>query len=488
MKKLGLLLLSSIVVIGLYGCDDKGMTIGSGGECRTSRDCPHPTLYKCEVKLGMCVEVNPAHCFNYTKDDDESDEDCGGRACEACADGRMCKANSDCISNLCEENICISVACDSDEKCKDSGGHSCNMNTHTCNTCKDGIMNGLETSRDCGGPDCEKCNAGLGCSAHSDCLSGACNSNHVCEESVCQDDESCPDSYVCNSGVCISCTDTSKNGTETDVDCGGSNCPACQDGKACIANTDCISNNCDGGTCRQKPIDTCTNGTQDNGETDVDCGGPCAQCAVGQKCSVPKDCRSWTCQDNTCQGQDCETVISNEVLINEVFTNPDPASPMHHSSSNQMKYIELYNASAKRANIGELHVSVKRSDGTTARVALSGCLDTKRYMVIYPQGEKLEALDIDALSVASPEITGALDSAGAYQLELVNTRSNVAVHKVQLPDMNAKKGISAARPASPTSGDNGEVFVEHNTIKADDGNSENPYSPGLSNSTGVPFG
>ena len=483
MRKLGFLLLSTIAVIA-FGCDDKGMTIGSGG-CRTSKDCPHPLLYKCDFALGRCVEVNPAHCFNYTKDEDESDQDCGGASCERCADGLMCLANADCASNVCEENLCASVACDSDVTCTSSGGHSCNLNTHTCNTCNDGIMNGMETAKDCGGP-CGKCNAQLGCRENSDCLSDTCVGG-VCSDSRCQGDDDCPANYTCDAGVCISCFDTIKNGTETDIDCGGA-CPACQDNRACGSNTDCISANCEAGFCKPKQ-NLCANGAQDAGETDVDCGGPCAQCSVGKKCSAPKDCRSWICQDGSCQGADCETVIANEVVINEVFTNPDTAAPMHHSSSNQMKYIELFNSSGKRTNIGELHIAVKKDGGSAAKIALAGCLDPNRYLVIYPQGEKLEALDLDATSAASAELAGALPDAGAYQVELVNTLQNVAVHKAKLPDMNAHKGISAARPASPTVDENKcDIFVDHNAIKPDDGTSENPYSPGLSNSIGIPLG
>ncbi len=484
MRKLGFLLLSAFAVMSL-GCDDKGMTIGSG-ECLSSQDCPHPTLYKCVHSLGVCVEANPGHCFDYVQNEDETDVDCGGMSCDACAEGAMCGSNSDCVSGLCEEGACVSVACDSDAKCAESGGHSCNLDSHTCNTCKDGVMNGLETARDCGGP-CGKCGPGLGCRADSDCLSGSCASG-VCSDTMCRSDGECPDRYMCASGgICIACIDNIRNGTETDTDCGGSSCPACADGKACAGNSDCLTGNCESGICKPK-VDLCKNGAQDPGETDVDCGGPCAQCGVGKKCGSERDCTSWMCQEGTCQGVACETVIANEVLINEVFTNPDTGAAMHHSSSKQMKYIELYNSSAKRANIGELHIAVRKADGSTGRISLAGCLDANRYLILYPQGEKLEALDLDAISVASADVSGAIDSTAAFKVELVNTRSSVAVHKVQLPDMSARKGISAARPASPAVNEGAEVFVEHSSIKADDGTSENPYSPGLSNSIGVPMG
>jgi len=46
-----------------------------------------------------------------------------------------------------------------------------------------------------------------------------------------------------------SCSDGIKNGDETDVDCGGSSCPACSAGKACSANSDCAGGSCVAGVC-----------------------------------------------------------------------------------------------------------------------------------------------------------------------------------------------------------------------------------------------
>jgi hypothetical protein len=45
------------------------------------------------------------------------------------------------------------------------------------------------------------------------------------------------------------CTDSVKNNAETDVDCGGSSCPKCSNGKLCSAASDCSSNVCSSGTC-----------------------------------------------------------------------------------------------------------------------------------------------------------------------------------------------------------------------------------------------
>jgi hypothetical protein len=46
-----------------------------------------------------------------------------------------------------------------------------------------------------------------------------------------------------------SCDDEVWNGSETDVDCGGGECPTCPDGSSCEVNADCESENCSGAVC-----------------------------------------------------------------------------------------------------------------------------------------------------------------------------------------------------------------------------------------------
>ncbi len=46
-----------------------------------------------------------------------------------------------------------------------------------------------------------------------------------------------------------SCSNGVRDGDETDIDCGGGACPACANGRACVASRDCVSLVCTGGTC-----------------------------------------------------------------------------------------------------------------------------------------------------------------------------------------------------------------------------------------------
>ncbi len=111
-----------------------------------------------------------------------------------------------------------------------------------------------------------------------------------------------------------SCENATRDGDETDVDCGGT-CPACGDGKACSTPVDCASGNCAGGTC--VPLSSCADGVKNGTESDIDCGGGCPlACAIGQACKQTSDCKSGACAGGICtcipttcaqQGKNCGT-------------------------------------------------------------------------------------------------------------------------------------------------------------------------------------
>lgn len=73
------------------------------------------------------------------------------------------------------------------------------------------------------------------------------------------------------------CTDGIQNQGETGVDCGGP-CPACVSCSDGIQNQGETGVDC-GGPC--PACATCSDGNQNQGETGVDCGGPCPACPSG---------------------------------------------------------------------------------------------------------------------------------------------------------------------------------------------------------------
>jgi pentapeptide repeat protein len=105
--------------------------------------------------------------------------------------------------------------------------------------------------------------------------------------------------------VCIpSCTDGVKDNDESDVDCGGG-CGQCNIGQVCAQDQDCMSFACPSGVC----VASCHDGIQNGDETDVDCGGGgidgefgggCNGCHLGSNCVVYTDCRSSECTAGVC--------------------------------------------------------------------------------------------------------------------------------------------------------------------------------------------
>ncbi len=140
-----------------------------------------------------------------------------------------------------------------------------------------------ESDVDCGGNDCPGCASGENCSGDSDCASKKCNQQLL----------------TCNSPTC---TDQVQNGNETDVDCGGANCDACADGKKCTFETDCKSGVCSGSGQMTCQVPSCTDTVKNGSESDVDCGGTCTQkCGLGKGCNGTGDCSSGNCTAKQCQ-------------------------------------------------------------------------------------------------------------------------------------------------------------------------------------------
>ena len=49
-----------------------------------------------------------ATCSDDVQNGDETDVDCGGPVCPACADGKKCVLSRDCASSVCTDGICDS--------------------------------------------------------------------------------------------------------------------------------------------------------------------------------------------------------------------------------------------------------------------------------------------------------------------------------------------------------------------------------------------
>jgi hypothetical protein len=105
----------------------------------------------------------------------------------------------------------------------DAGAASCSVPTLHC----DGTA--CNTASDCPAPT-------------KTCFAAACNSFCCATVSAAWGTACSGASYCDGNGHCVKkwCTDGTKNGDETDVDCGGS-CPPCASGNACLVDADCVT-------------------------------------------------------------------------------------------------------------------------------------------------------------------------------------------------------------------------------------------------------
>jgi streptogramin lyase len=262
-----------------------------------------------EHYMTFWVDDDSTGTGNRVKNGDGTTFVCGG-GCSLCAAGAECRSASECQSKICS-----------------APGGDAGASTCQAATCTDDVENGNETAVDCGGPTCPHCADGLSCTAASDCQSGFCT----------------PSTAPVGASTCQTptCSDGFKNGTETDVDCGGSTCPHCATGLSCHGGTDCQSGFCTltGGAGLTCQAPTCSDGFKNGDETDVDCGGPaCSPCLTGKKCTAPSDCEFGVCKSNVCAvdicGSQCSgTCTASGCLVTGQITefpvpnaaqNPDP--------------------------------------------------------------------------------------------------------------------------------------------------------------------
>ena len=241
--------------------------IKNGAE--TDIDCGGPDAPRCATGKA-CVETSdcnnvlctdlvcqPVTAGDGLKNGTETDVDCGGAEAPACATGQTCLVTADCDNVLCTDSVCqpptaVDGLKNGTETAKDCGGgeptnaprcptgQAC-IETADCDkvlctgqlcqppTAVDGIQNGTESDKDCGGgapTNARRCNENEMCGEGSDC-----------------------DSRFCTAGICEPRKAGRKDGDETDIDCGGLVAPACNWGLGCALNDDCESNRCVAGTC-----------------------------------------------------------------------------------------------------------------------------------------------------------------------------------------------------------------------------------------------
>lgn len=113
------------------GCGTETITVGEGcrggdGFCLEDGTCGECTMgSQCNSETcsgGLCVPMN---CTSGTKNEDETDIDCGG-SCAPCMNGDDCLADTDCTSGACDDSVMPAqcAPCGSQNPCP--GAQFCN--------------------------------------------------------------------------------------------------------------------------------------------------------------------------------------------------------------------------------------------------------------------------------------------------------------------------------------------------------------------------
>ena len=164
---------------------------------------------------------------------------------EGCDDGNQ--DNSDGCLNTCALASCgDGYVYEGFETCDDGNVDNSDECLNSCQPAKCGDGYVREGVEGCDDGDQDNSDACL-----SDCTPASCGDGFVHEGvEVCDDGNEVDDDGCANDcSAPASCVDAIKNGDETEVDCGGKNCPGCLDGQACEVGTDCASGYCAGGQC-----------------------------------------------------------------------------------------------------------------------------------------------------------------------------------------------------------------------------------------------
>ena len=312
-------------------CEDAGGPLCGailGHACYVGQTCQHDSNCEagnvCDTSTKQC-----ASCFDQERNGDETDVDCGGKSsrCEACADGKKCDRNGDCVSNMCVRG--------------------------TCSSCFNGIQDGDEIDVDCSG-SCEKpCPLLAKCKNHTDCVTKQCTNGTCvsrsreieCESTcggprcrflgiLCLEGETCEKDQDCLTGLrCIEekCTNCNTPESKFDVRCG-----PLEDGMWCQSGKDCRSGMCKGAG-PTRLCSSCWNGILDGSEMAIDSGGDCEKkyslkAGVGETCWKNDDCATGFCNETMQSTEDynitfedkyCSAKTFERKCTNGIFDGPE---------------------------------------------------------------------------------------------------------------------------------------------------------------------
>ncbi len=285
---------------------------GAGGGCSAPADCPG-TDTVCRQRTCTATVCGFVDAPAGTPTDSQNTGDCLREICDGMGtvttepdDLDTLEDNNDCTTDLCNAGMPENVALSPGAACASNGGKVCDG----MSACVECVMPSDCTSLVCASNQCvpAACIDTVKNGSETDVDCGGADCAPCVDGLACVVSDDCANK-VCTFNVCqaATCTDAIENGTETDVDCGGT-CAPCGPSQGCNQDTDCVGGSCSGSVC----LETCSDSILNNNETDIDCGGPaCSPCADGETCSVGTDCTSKICDNGACAIPTCADTVQN---------------------------------------------------------------------------------------------------------------------------------------------------------------------------------
>ncbi|WP_136927864.1 hypothetical protein [Polyangium fumosum] len=284
-------------------CNDMGVCTG----CGSDTDCPGDDFcrdWSCMEKQCVATPLNEGLLLP------QSEQSSGNCKVKVCQGGKVVTI-ADATDPFNDGKSCTA------DQCNDTSPVNPPLPVHSsCATPNNptgmgkcdglGVCLGCSQTADCGGgPPWHTCDVKVNtCFSCSDAMKNGTETDVDCGGECidrCARGQSCNGTVdcegECDNGVCVDCFDGVKNGTEGDMDCGGVCAVKCGFGEGCNVGADCAQGVCSVGICAPP---ACNDGVKNGTESDVDCGGSCTKCAPGKTCLKNTDCLNMVCTNGTC--------------------------------------------------------------------------------------------------------------------------------------------------------------------------------------------
>ncbi len=269
------------------------------------------------------------------------------------------------------------------------------------------------------------------------CGDGAVDAGEECDDGNTDDTDACTNACknaVCGDSIVQAMVEECDDGNMADTDMCVMGCKnaKCGDGFVLMGMEQCDDGNMsDADMCTTMcKTPTCMDMAKNGSESDVDCGGMCmAKCAAGKMCTVGADCASGFCSMNVCAvAPSCKAIkTANPMAANGVYTlDPDGNGP-----------VMPFQAYCEMTIDGGGWTLALKADGAKATFFFDAALwtDANTFQPQFPDLDRNEAKLQSFMSVAFTDVLIGLESPIGAMGPLVLKTQKLTVAKASLAAM-----------------------------------------------------